>query len=104
MDSTTFNHVIELHNQKHTNTEDEEDITVLATALSATAAAQYYTMNFLKVPQHTSILGGRAWMEELLAGHSKRMRDNLGISQAGFQYLEQLLIEKGEPQSNSYLE
>jgi hypothetical protein len=104
MDSTTFNHVIQLQNQKLNNIEDEEDIAILTIISSATAIAQYYTMNFLKVPQHTSTLGERAWMEELLVGHSKRIRDNLSISQAGFQYLEQLLIEKGEPQSNSYLE
>jgi hypothetical protein len=72
--------------------------------LTATAAAQYYTMDFSKVPQHTSILSGRSWIEELLTGHSKKMRDNLGISQAVFQYLEQLLIEKGGLQNSQYMD
>jgi hypothetical protein len=31
-------------------------------------------------------------MDELLTGHPIRIRDNLGISQEGFQYLKDLLI------------
>jgi hypothetical protein len=61
-----------------------------------------FCMNFVRTPQHTSVLSGRAWMEELLTGHPKRMRDNMGISQTGFQYLKKLLIEKGGLQRPIY--
>lgn len=86
--------------------EDEldEDILLLAVASSAAAAGLYFEMNFLKTPQHTSLLGGRAWMDELLSGHPGRMRNNLGISQRGFIYLEQLLIEKGGLQSSRFMD
>jgi hypothetical protein len=53
MDSTTLNHIIQLQNQKHNDTEDEEYFAVLTTILSTTAAAQYYTMNFFKVLHNT---------------------------------------------------
>jgi hypothetical protein len=53
IDSTTLNHVIQLQNQKNNDIEDEEYFAVLTLILSATAAAQYYTMNFFKVPHNT---------------------------------------------------
>jgi uncharacterized protein YhhL (DUF1145 family) len=43
-------------------------------------------------------------MEEPLTGHPKRIRDNLSISQTGFQYLEQLLIKKGGLRSSRYID
>jgi DDE superfamily endonuclease len=88
------------------NKEDQldEDISLLAGALSAAAAGLYFEMNFLKTPQHTSLLRGRAWMDELLSGHPDRMKNNLGISQEGFVYLEQLLIEKGRLQSSRFMD
>jgi len=42
----------------------EEDIVLLAASLSAAAASQYSAMNFVRTPQHASVLNGRAWMEE----------------------------------------
>jgi hypothetical protein len=104
MDPAVLQHVALFQNKKRKCEEAEEDIVLLATSLSAVAAAQYFTMNFVKTPQHTSILSGRAWMEELLTGHPKRMRDNMGISQAGFQYLEQLLTQKGGLKSARYMD
>jgi hypothetical protein len=62
--------------------------------LAGTVSAQYYHANFDKNPQHTSKLAGTQWMDELLDGHASRIKDNLGISQAGFIYLEDLLIRK----------
>jgi hypothetical protein len=104
MDPAVLQHVALLQNKKRKCEEAEEDIILLATSLSAVAAAQYFTMNFVKNPQHTSVLSGRAWMEELLTGHPKRMRDNMGISQAGFQYLEQLLTQNGGLKSARYID
>src|ERR1700712_4377639 len=53
---------------------------------------QYYGHNFSRTCQHNSQLSGARWMEELLQGHERRIRDNLGISEAGFFFLEDLLI------------
>jgi len=88
------------------NKEDQldEDVSLLAGALSAAAAGLYFEMNFLKTPQHTSLLRGRAWINELLSGHPDRMKNNLGISQEGFVYLEQLLIEKGGLKSSRFMD
>src|SRR4029077_21267499 len=55
---------------------------------AALAVYQYYASNFGKTPQHTSGHNGRRWMEELLSGHSSRIKHNLGVSKEGFLYLE----------------
>jgi hypothetical protein len=77
-------------------------LAVTATFAGATAAI-YYQNNFQKNPQHTSKFSGRQWIEELLEGHHKRMKDNLGISAEGFVYLRDLLIEKAGLQSTHYM-
>lgn len=40
-----------------------------------------------KQPYHTSILSGEAWVQELLNGHPKRIRCELGVTQQVFQQL-----------------
>lgn len=37
------------------------------------------TSRFDKVPQHTSILSGQGWIDELLAGHDGRFYNEMGI-------------------------
>jgi DDE superfamily endonuclease len=71
---------------------------------ASTTIAYYYIANFNKLPQHTSSHTGRRWMEELLSGHPARMKDNLHISQAGFRYLENLLVRKSNFRDTRYMD
>ncbi len=64
----------------------------IALLCTTSAAAYYYQSNFDKIPQHTSELSGKEWMEELLNGHELRIKNNLGISQEGFRVLEGRLV------------
>jgi hypothetical protein len=70
-------------------------VLLITSILAATASAIYIKSRLLKNPQHTSKISGREWMEELIYGHHRRIRDNLGVSQEGFMYLEDLLVRKG---------
>jgi hypothetical protein len=70
----------------------------------AIAIEQYYTSNFNKIPQHTSSHTGRRWMNELLTGHPARMKDNLGLSQEGFLYLENILVRKSNLRDTRYMD
>ncbi|KAH7903666.1 hypothetical protein BJ138DRAFT_974793, partial [Hygrophoropsis aurantiaca] len=52
----------------------------------------YYNLAFLslsteRVPYHTSILTGHAWVLELMNGHPKRIKNNLGVSLHVFEEL-----------------
>ena len=69
----------------------QRKLALYTSILGSIAAAIYWQNNFSKNIQHDSQLTGDQWMKELLGGHEKRIRDNLGVSQEGFQYLEQLL-------------
>jgi DDE superfamily endonuclease len=77
---------------------------VCAAIFASTAVAYYYETNFSKLPQHTSSHTGRRWMEELLSGHPARMKDNLGISQVGFRYLENLLVRRANFTDTRYMD
>lgn len=81
----------------------DRNLLLFATSSSVSATAIYYSANFLKNQQHTSSLSGQQWMAELLNGHPKRVKDNLGTSQEGFLYLEDLLIRKAGLQSTRYM-
>ena len=78
-------------------------LAVSASFAGAATAITYYGNNFEKNAQHTSRLSGQQWMEELLEGHHRRMKDNLGISAEGFSYLRGLLIEKVGLKSTRYM-
>jgi hypothetical protein len=80
-----------------------KNLLALSTALTTTVATLYYHTNFDKIIQHNSKLRGKEWMKELLSGHSTRIKDNLGVTQEGFLYLEDLLIRKGSLQSTRYM-
>jgi hypothetical protein len=73
-------------------------------AFAVSVIAYYYASNFSRLPQHTSSHVGRRWMEELLSGHPARIKDNLSISKAGFQYLENLLIRKSDLRDTRYMD
>lgn len=70
-------------------------ILFLSCILASAACNQYFGANFNKIPQHTSQLTGETWVQELLQGHSARIRNNLGVSQRGFIYILEILESKG---------
>jgi hypothetical protein len=47
-------------------------IAILVILLSAREAIVLYASRFEKVPQHTSILSGQEWIDELIDGHDGR--------------------------------
>ena len=50
-----------------------------------------YALCFDKVPQHTSILSGQDWIDELIAGHNGRFYNKMGIKKHVFWSLLSLL-------------
>jgi hypothetical protein len=38
-----------------------------------------YASHFVKVPQHTSILSGQDWINELIAGHDSQFYNKMGM-------------------------
>ena len=43
-----------------------------------------YVSRFNKVPQHTSVLSGQAWIDELIAGHDGRFYNEMGMQKHVF--------------------
>jgi hypothetical protein len=73
----------------------------LAAAFSA-AAVVVATLPYLdKVPQHNSILTGRAWVRELLSGHPRRFHNMMGLSKPVFRRLPYLLIATWHSEESS---
>lgn len=54
-----------------------------------------------RIPYHTSVLSGEAWVLELMTGHPDRIRNNLGISLDVFQSLLFVLRSNGCVQSRN---
>lgn len=54
---------------------------LLAGIIVGQAAFIYSNMVFNKQAQHTSILSGHTWIQELLKGHPARIRYQLGMNQ-----------------------
>jgi hypothetical protein len=81
----------------------DRNLAACSAAFSAIAVSIYYSSNFDKKRQHTSRLSGKEWMKELLNGHPRRIRDNLGVSQESFYLLEDLLIKKSNLKSTRFM-
>ncbi len=79
--------------------EEEEDIMIQAAAAAAMAAAyaviDYAKVNFVKIPYHDSALTGFAWVLELLTGHPKHIRKELGVHKHVFRSLITALRDAG---------
>lgn len=54
-----------------------------------------YTLNPTRTPYHTSALSGAAWVLELLLGHPKRIRTELGVTHNVFSALIEELQSMG---------
>ena len=59
-------------------------LTALTTLL---AVMPQNTFSLQPVPMRTSILSGQMWLDELLAGHPKRFREQFGMSKYTFRQL-----------------
>jgi len=63
--------------------DDDEDIIVQAVVAGAIALASlaidHTRKHYDKIPYHDSALTGAAWVCELLTGHPKRIRRELGV-------------------------
>lgn len=68
----------------------EEEIDYLSSYLfmkTAEAVVECNVQYYDKTPYHTSALSGEAWVRELLNGHPKRIRCELGVHKHVFQAL-----------------
>ncbi|KAH9987619.1 hypothetical protein BJV74DRAFT_773887 [Russula compacta] len=52
----------------------------MATGLAAALITLHYEPYLLKTPQHTSVLTGHPWVQELLAGHPRRFHNMMAMS------------------------
>jgi hypothetical protein len=74
----------------NSDSELEEDI-VLCVALAIGYTMLLYGARFDKTLQHTSVLTGQLWIEELLCGHDGRFYNELGMNKFVFHRLITIL-------------
>lgn len=78
---------------------------VLAITIAIAQITYYYklllTSRAEKVPYHTSILTGKAWVIELITGHPDRIKHNFGVHLEVFESLVQTLHKHGFVQSRN---
>ena len=72
------------------DSELEEDI-VACVVLAIGHTILSYGARFDKTPQHTSVLSGQLWIEELLCGHDVRFYNELGMNKFIFNRLITIL-------------
>ena len=75
-------------------------ITVVIVGYAAVLAA---ASRFEKVAQHTSILRGQQWVDELREGHPGRFKNKMGMSKHVFDRLLEVLQEDGELNDTRYV-
>jgi hypothetical protein len=61
--------------------------------LSARECIVLYVLRFVKVPQHTSILSGQGWINELITGHNGRFYNEMGMHRHVYWNLLSMLQE-----------
>jgi hypothetical protein len=71
--------------------------------IAGASAALEYASRFAKVPQHTSILSGQQWVDELREGHPGRFKNEMGMSKHVFNNLLELLKEGGGLNDTRYV-
>jgi hypothetical protein len=78
---------------------EEEDLIIQAASAAVLAsglAVLKYAQTYLnKTPYHNSMLTGAGWVSELLEGHSKHIRRELGVHKQVFQALITALQNAG---------
>jgi hypothetical protein len=65
------------------DSELEEDLMV-CTALFISHATLWYGSQFFKTPQHTSVLSGQLWLDELLGRHDGQFYNEIGMQKFVF--------------------
>jgi hypothetical protein len=71
-------------------------IAALLGVLAACVAVQIYRESYYdKIPQHTSVLSGRQWVQRLEYENDNCMKEILGMRKHVFQKFVQVLEEKG---------
>ena len=66
--------------------EIEEDLVVL-TGMAVNCTMLWYGSQFIKTLQHTSVLSGQLWLNELLVGHDGQFYNKLGMQKFAFRRL-----------------
>ncbi|KAF8264551.1 hypothetical protein EI94DRAFT_1738123 [Lactarius quietus] len=61
----------------------EEDLLVCS-AVAIGCAMLLYGSQFVKIPQHTPVLTGQLWLDELLCGHDGRFYNEIGMQKIVF--------------------
>lgn len=82
-------------------------IAALIAVTTACCAAAIYARSYMlnaPVPYHTSILSGRMWVQELLDGNPRRMRDQFGLNVHVFEKLAMILRQKGFLHDTRYVD
>ena len=54
-----------------------EEGLMVCSAVSISCAMLWYSSRFVKTPQHTSILSGQHWLDELLSGHDEHFHSEI---------------------------
>jgi hypothetical protein len=82
-------------NEDHDSEEEIEYMSIYLLMKAAQAVVEYATPLYDKIPYHTSALSGEAWVCELLNGHPKRIRCELGVQKHVFNALIEELSTMG---------
>src|SRR5712672_2292282 len=80
------------HDESHRRRVIQVSATVgIILLLSINDCLLLYGLHFDKIPQHTSILLGQGWINELIAGHDGRFYNKMGIQKHVFRLLVSVL-------------
>lgn len=85
----------ESSNSDHDSEEELELASIYLLMKASQAVVEYSTPLYDKIPYHTSALSGEAWVLELLNGHPKRIRCELGVHKQVFCFLIKELCTMG---------
>ena len=66
-------------------------VCALATLTTSLAVVAQNQLSLEPIPMRTSILSGQMWLDELLAGHPERFKEQFGMSKRAFQLLSREL-------------